>query len=53
MRIVVESAVERWFEAQPPESIWTTFVLTPVDKLLKVSVATAAQASDIDGGASL
>jgi hypothetical protein len=26
MRVAVESAVERWFDAQPPESIWTTTI---------------------------
>src|SRR6266481_1495748 len=26
MRVSVEPAVERWFDAQPPESIWTTTI---------------------------
>jgi predicted nucleic acid-binding protein len=26
MRITVEPAVERWFDAQPPESVWTTTI---------------------------
>jgi hypothetical protein len=26
MRIAVEPAVERWFDAQPPESVWTTTI---------------------------
>src|SRR5207249_7769927 len=26
MRIATEPAVERWFDAQPPESIWTTTI---------------------------
>jgi hypothetical protein len=26
MRIAVEPTVERWFDAQPPESVWTTTV---------------------------
>ena len=26
MRVAVEPAVERWFDAQPPESIWTTTI---------------------------
>ena len=26
MRAAVEPAVERWFDAQPPESVWTTTI---------------------------
>ena len=26
MRVAVEPTVERWFDAQPPESVWTTTV---------------------------
>ena len=26
MRVAVEPAVERWFDAQPPESVWTTTI---------------------------
>jgi predicted nucleic acid-binding protein len=26
MRVAVEPAIERWFDAQPPESIWTTTI---------------------------
>ena len=26
MRVTVEPAVERWFDGQPPESIWTTTI---------------------------
>jgi predicted nucleic acid-binding protein len=26
MRIAVEPAVERWFDGQPPESVWTTTI---------------------------
>ena len=26
MRITVEPGVERWFDAQPPESVWTTTI---------------------------
>jgi toxin FitB len=26
MRVSVEPAVERWFDAQPPESVWTTTI---------------------------
>ena len=26
MRVAVEPSVERWFDAQPPESIWTTTI---------------------------
>jgi len=26
MRITVEPAVEHWFDAQPPESVWTTTI---------------------------
>jgi toxin FitB len=26
MRVAVEPAIERWFDAQPPESVWTTAV---------------------------
>jgi len=26
MRVAVEPCVERWFDAQPPESVWTTTI---------------------------
>jgi hypothetical protein len=46
MRIAVEPAVERWLDAQPPESVWTTITIFEIH----FGLALLAQAAGIAPG---